>query len=94
MPTKDKYEEALEGDTNLYQNVAKLGELNKLAYKDIILHLNQFCFMKGGIWICEQWKKSGVSQGKMQDQLVMPMHKTWIISQSGSNKQVRVDEEN
>ena len=33
-------EKALEGDTHIDKKIVKLGELNKLAYKDLILLIN------------------------------------------------------
>ena len=36
---KDKYENALKGDTDQFKN-NKLGELNELAYKDLIFSIN------------------------------------------------------
>ena len=40
IPTQDEYEEALEGDMDLDKNILKLGELNELAYEDLILSIN------------------------------------------------------
>ena len=40
IPTQDEYEDALEGDIDLKKKIIKLGELNELAYEDIILSIN------------------------------------------------------
>ena len=36
----EEYESALEGDDYLNKKIVKLGELNKLAYEDLILLIN------------------------------------------------------
>ena len=38
--TQDEYKEALEGNEDLNKQTVKLGELNKLAYEDLILSIN------------------------------------------------------
>ena len=40
IPTQDEYENALKGDTDLNKKILKLGELNELTYKDLILSIN------------------------------------------------------
>ena len=35
-----EYEEALEGDTDICKEIIKFGELNKLAYEDLILAID------------------------------------------------------
>ena len=40
IPTQEEYENALEGNNNLYKTIVKLGELNELAYEDSILLIN------------------------------------------------------
>ena len=40
IPMQDEYEHALEGDTDLSKNTVKMGELNELADKDLILSIN------------------------------------------------------
>ena len=40
IPTQDEYENAMEGDTDLNKKIVKLGELNELAYEDLILSIN------------------------------------------------------
>ena len=45
IPTHEEYEEALEGDNELDKKIVKLGELNELAYKDLILSINTNSFV-------------------------------------------------
>ena len=40
IPTQDEYENVMEVDTDLDKNLVKLGKLNELAYKDLILLIN------------------------------------------------------
>ena len=40
IPTQDEYENALEVDMDLNKKIIKLGELNELAYEDLILSIN------------------------------------------------------
>ena len=40
ISTQDNYENAMEGDMDLGKKIAKLGELNELAYEDLILSIN------------------------------------------------------
>ena len=40
IPTQEEYDEALEGDDDLDKKIVKLGELNELAYEDLILSIN------------------------------------------------------
>ena len=40
IPTQEEYKSALEGDKDLNKNIVKLGELNELAYEDLILSIN------------------------------------------------------
>ena len=40
IPTQEEYENALEGDDDLNKKIIKLGELNELAYEDLILSIN------------------------------------------------------
>ena len=40
MSIQSEYEKALEGNTDLNKKFVKLGELNKLAYKNLILSIN------------------------------------------------------
>ena len=40
IPTQDEYESALDKDEDLNKKIIKLGELNKLAYEDLILSIN------------------------------------------------------
>ena len=40
IPTQEKYENALKGDDDLDKKIVKLGELNELAYKNLILSIN------------------------------------------------------
>ena len=40
IPTQEEYDEALEGNNNLDKRIVKLGELNELAYEDLILSIN------------------------------------------------------
>ena len=36
IPTQEEYKSALEGDKDLDKKIVKLGELNELAYEDLI----------------------------------------------------------
>ena len=40
IPMQEEYENALEGDDDLDKKIVKLGELNELAYEDLILSIN------------------------------------------------------
>ena len=40
IPMQEEYESALEGDEDLNKRIIKLGELNELAYEDLILSIN------------------------------------------------------
>ena len=40
IPTQDEYENALEFNTDLNKMIVKLGDLNELAYEDLILSIN------------------------------------------------------
>ena len=40
IPMQEEYERALEGDDDLNKKIVKLGELNELAYEDLILSIN------------------------------------------------------
>ena len=40
IPTQKEYESALEGNEDLNKMIVKTGELNKLAYEDLILLIN------------------------------------------------------
>ena len=40
IPTQDEYKNALKGDTDLNKKITKLGELNELAYEDVISSIN------------------------------------------------------
>ena len=40
IPTQNKYENVMEGDTDLNKKIIKLGELNELSHKDLILWIN------------------------------------------------------
>ena len=41
FPTQEEYESTLEGDEDLDKKIVKLGELNELAYKDLILLIKE-----------------------------------------------------
>ena len=41
-PMQKEYENALMGDTDLDKKIMKVGKLNKLAYKDLILSINTY----------------------------------------------------
>ena len=43
---KDKYENALQDDIDLNKNIIKLGELNVLAYENLILSINTSSLLK------------------------------------------------
>ena len=45
--TQEEYENALEGNEDLDKKIVKLGELNELAYKDLILSINKVAFGLG-----------------------------------------------
>ena len=40
IPTQKEYENPLEGGMDLYKKIIKLGEMNELAYEDLILSIN------------------------------------------------------
>ena len=40
IPTQDEYENSLESDMDLNKKMVKLGELNELAYEDLISLIN------------------------------------------------------
>ena len=40
IPAQEEYENALEGNDDLNKKIVKLGELNELAYEDLILLIN------------------------------------------------------
>ena len=40
IPLQDKYENALECDIDFNEMIMKLGELNELAYEDLISSIN------------------------------------------------------
>ena len=40
IPSQDEHKNAIEGDMDLNKKIVKLGELNELAYKDLIILIN------------------------------------------------------
>ena len=53
IPMQKEYENALEGDPDHNKKIVKLGQLNELAYEDLILFINtssvRICITTGPI---------------------------------------------
>ena len=52
-----RYEDVLDGIEDLNKKIVKLGELNELAYEDLILNQYQFLCWQSCICICKECKK-------------------------------------
>ena len=69
VSTQAKFERALEGCTDLSKKIAKLDELNKLAYEDLILSIiTNFSVGKVAFSLFDM-QKAQKSQGKLQSSL-------------------------
>ena len=61
---QEEYDSALEGDDNLNKKIVRLGELNELAYEDLILSINtSFSMGKVAFGLVKNAKSEDFPQG-------------------------------
>ena len=64
IPTQDKYGNALKGYMDLTKEIGRLGELNELAYKDLILSINTcFSVRTVAFWLMRNAKSAYFLEG-------------------------------
>ena len=64
IPAQEEYENALKGDMDLNKKIIKLGELNEVAYCNLILSI-KFLSGKGSLWTDQKCQKFAVSGRKL-----------------------------
>ena len=68
IPTQEEFENALEGNEDLNKKIVKLGELNELAYEDLILSINTSSFIgKVAFGLVRNAKSADFPGGKSKD---------------------------